>query len=490
MPKSKFLSSSGDFQISNSEKVPIWRKLYDEIRDGIVNGRLQPGDRLMSTRTMAEQLGISRVTVLKAFDQLQIEGYLNHQVGSGTYVNRDLPDHILQILTNDSAIDEETSYEGESVTSFGKFYPGVPDIDEFPFEKWSRITTNVVRNLPASTFNSYHSLGYPPLRNEISKHLRKYRGLSVTADQILITSGITDSLSKVILSLFDRGDVIWMGDPTYGSARDLFMGLGLQVKPLDLQSDRIISPAVNGVKDKPSAIYVTPSHQYPLGGSLSIDKRLQLIEIAKKYDAYIIEDDYDSVYRFTGAPLRALHGLSKNQPTIYLGTMSKILFLGLRISFIVLPASKSSTVFKYQKLTNKGLATLDQAILAEFMRKGHLDQHIRKMRMIYASRNNTMVHEFRDFFSNHMYVMKTNTGIHFVAVFNDDLDDVGFVDYAKSKGFHMIPLSSLYINKQKSRKGLVIGYGNASEKMIRSEVKLLSNYFNDWLANSGSNVIT
>ncbi len=479
MAKSRYSSSAISLEEGHG---PLWRRLYDEIREAIIQGRLQPGDRLMSTRSFAEASGCSRVTVLKAFEQLKIEGYLSQKVGSGTFVNEGIPDQILQVLGQKGEVSKDMRVGEKLDDHFGKFYPGLPDMEEFPFEKWSRVSTSVVRNLPGSSFNQYDRQGFMDLRMEIARHLRKYRGLSVTGDDILITQGITDSLEKMVHSLFRPGDVIWVEDPCYAPARDLFLGLGIEIRPLDLQADPLVFPDVNSEADVPKAIYLTPSHQYPLGGSLSVDKRLQLIEQAEALGALVVEDDYDSVYRFHDAPLRALHGLSSAVSTLYLGSMSKMLFVGLRISFMVLPPAIKATILKYQGLTNKGQSIIEQAILSRFMKKGFLDQHIRKMRLVYAERYKLLLKELKARFASHITVLAATTGIHFVCLFNENLDDQAFVAYVKPKGYHLIALSSLYINEANQRPGFVMGYGNVPTKMIPREMESFAKHFNDWRA--------
>lgn len=475
MSKAGYISEAQFISIDTTKKGELWRQVYDEIREKILDGRLRPGDRIMSSRMLADIMGISRVTVLKAFEQLKVEGYINQKTGFGTFISSDIPDYAIQITPGSSHNKEELEDTIPPATSFGKFYPGVPDIDNFPFEKWSRVTSRVVRSLPVSLFNSYDCQGYLPLRDLLAAHLREYRGLSIAAQDIVITSSINDSLTKLFHSLFKKGDIIWVDDPGYGVTLRLFRNLGLNVRSLDLQGDYINLPEA---KSKlPRAIYLTPSHQYPLGNSLPLEKRLKLIEFAMKHGVYLIEDDYDSVYRFREKPIRALHALNKGQHTIYLGSMSKILFLGLRISFMVIPASCNKAVLEYQRTSSKGLSVLEQAILAEFMAKGYFDQHIRKTRALYDRKYNLMVTVLQQHLSDFIDIEPTHTGIHFVCLFKKEWDDVNFVSFALKRGFALVALSSLYIDRSKVKRGIVIGYGNVPERIIQEEARKLAQCF-------------
>jgi GntR family transcriptional regulator / MocR family aminotransferase len=346
--------------ISSEPGIPLYRQLYTHLRTAILTGDLKPGMRLPSTRALAIQLNVSRNTVLNAYQQLIAEGYLDGMVGNGTFVARFLPDHLLTssqhkyLIETSLAEPDKPRFSEQAIlqltaprmpmatpdgpgVSPRPFRFGVPALQAFPYKLWSRLLIRQARRLPASAFTYQHAAGILPLREAIASHVMVSRGVHCTPEQILIVSGVQGGLDLAARLLINAGDPVWMEDPGYLKARGAFLGSGAKLIPVPVDHEGLVVEA--GIARAPQArlVYLTPSHQFPLGVTLSLARRIALLDWARRANAYILEDDYDSEYHYTRRPLPALQGLDNDGRVIYIGTFSKVLFPALRLGYLILP---------------------------------------------------------------------------------------------------------------------------------------------------------
>jgi GntR family transcriptional regulator/MocR family aminotransferase len=377
------------------DDVPLHRQLYSEIRKAILTGRLRPKERIPSSRYLAKSLEISRTTVTNCYDQLQSEGYIETVMGSGTFVCSQLPDDLLvssgvegnykinspQIILSEYGVslkNVDTSRRKELDLSINFSY-GCPALDMFPMKIWRKLLSRHCSFDSDWLDYASNTLGDKGLREAIAIYISRFRAVKCEPEQILITNGTQQALSLIVRILINKGDVITLEDPGYPSARKIFLSQEAQLLPIAVDSDGLIVKQLMQ-HNSPSLVYITPSHQFPTGAILSLPRRLELLNWAQQTEALIIEDDYDSEYRYGEKPIPSLQGLDTSQSVIYIGTFSKVLFPSLRIGYIVLP-QKLVPVFNSAKwLADRQLPTLEQLVLADFIQEGHLERHTRRMR--------------------------------------------------------------------------------------------------------------
>jgi GntR family transcriptional regulator / MocR family aminotransferase len=413
----KRLSStfSPPITIESGDKHPIYRQLYDWFRAAIAEGRMRPGQRLPSTRGLAAELQVSRISVFNAYGQLQSEGYLETFAGSGTCVARAIPDDAFrpvallgrgsQRLKRES-IPRKVSRRGEALSkqslepwlhSLGPFRVGLTALDHFPINLWSKLVARHSREQPRTIMAYGDGLGYLPFREAIAAYLGTFRGVRCEASQILVTSGSQQALQISAQALLDTGDQLLMEEPGYPGARLAFASAGLQIMPVPVDDYGLVTAKIRG-RQAGRVAYVTPSHQYPLGMTMSAARRMSLLKWAMDSGSWIIEDDYDSEYRFGSRPIASLQGLDMHSRVIYIGTFSKVLFPALRLGYMVVPKDLVPVFAAVRDALDVFSPTLYQAVLADFIREGHFARHIRRMRMLYMERRKTLVNSIR----NHM----------------------------------------------------------------------------------------
>src|SRR4051794_27308303 len=388
--------------LDTSSAVPLHRQLYEGLRGTILAGRLSAGTRLPATRTLARELQISRNTVLNAFEQLLAEGYVEGLTGSGTYVSHVLPDDLLRVPS--ASVAQPTAPANRRLSHRGAllaatpvsvardqglpraFRPGLPAFDTFPFDVWTRLVARRWKQPPPELLSYGDPAGYWPLRVAIAAYLHAARGVQCTADQVIVVAGSQQGLDLAARVLLDPGDHVWIEDPGYVGARGALRSAGAQLVPVPLDQEGLRVAA--GIDKCPDArmAYVTPSHQFPLGVTMSLSRRLALLDWARRADAWLLEDDYDSEYRYTGRPLPALQGLDRDRRTIYLGTFSKVLFPSLRLGYLVVPADLVAAFVAARALADRHPPSIEQAALADFITEGHFARHIRRTRALYAER--------------------------------------------------------------------------------------------------------
>ncbi len=465
--------------------APLHRQLYAEIRGAVLSGRLAAGARLPSTRSLAADLGVSRNTVAGAFDQLMAEGYLEGKVGSGTFVT-DLGAKASGALAprpgrKDAALlsargrmlAQARAAASPEVATARAFRPGVPALDAFPRELWARLSARVVRRARADVLSYGNPAGYFPLRQAIAAYLRAARGVRCAVEQVIVTAGSQQALDLAARVLLDAGDTAWVEDPGYLGARGAFRAAGVNCAPVAVDDEGL--SVTGGEAHAPEArlAYVSPSHQYPMGMTMSLGRRMALLEWARRRRAWIIEDDYDSEFRYAGRPLASLQGLDTADRVIYTGTFSKVLFPSLRLGYMVVPQAVADAFASARALADRQSQGLEQAVVAQFLREGHFARHVRRMRALYAERQETLVSEGQRELAGLVEIPPADAGMHLLGWLPAKADDAAVARAAAAAGV-VAPAISLYAARHCPRPALILGYACVNARQIREGVRKLA----------------
>ncbi len=461
--------------------APLFRQLYLQIREAILARALAPAARLPSSRDLAARLGVSRTSVVSAYDQLLAEGWLTTQVGSGTRVSRDLPEPFAAPLRTPAAPSPEgLRFAPDRSRPFGPFVPtDTLSLDDLPFtsgrclldaraqDAWRRASVRSVRAMAPVHFGYTDPRGLPELRAAVCDYLRAARGVRCDPDQVLITSGTQHAIDITVRALLKPGDEVWVEDPSYPLTYRGLLESGLKPRPVPVDDHGIV--VADGARRAPlaRAVVVTPSHQYPTGAVLSMARRLELLAWARQADAWIVEDDYDSELRFRGRPLASLQGLDDHGRVIYVGTLNKVLFPGLRIGFAVVPRAVLGAFVNARHVSDRQAPTLSQTVLADFMREGHLTTHFRRMRLMYRQAQEVLVAELTSRIPDgRVRIRRPDQGNHLVAWLPDGVDDVAIEQAALARGVVCRAISRLYLEAP-PRPGLMLGFtGFAAAQLI------------------------
>ena len=460
-------------RLRQRDSMPLHRQLYEAMRRALLDGKLAAGDRLPSSRELTQDLQLSRNTVVAALSQLTVEGYLVSRVGSGTYVNDTLPRSASRQRANHSAQPvARLSTRGNALAStfcasqleIQPFTPGVADFSAFPVALWQRLQNKHWRMTYPEMLDYSYSGGYAPLRRAVADYLRVFRSVPLEVEQVIITSGTQQSLELCAQLLADHGDRVWLEDPAYWGAVKAFMATGLKNVPIRVDEEGI-APSAEDQKQPPRLIYTTPSHQYPTGAVMSLARRQQLLDMARNHDAWILEDDYDSQFRFSGPPLSSLAGLDQDQRVLYLGSFSKVLYPGLKLGYLVVP-KRLAAAFKqaHYDLNRPGQMPL-QAALAEFIEFGHFASSLRRARHSYAKRRQQLLDALQPCLGEHAYISGAEQGLHLCLRLPAAIDDQALALRIGNLGLIVRALSAYCVSRTDIR-GLVIGYGYAAQADI------------------------
>ncbi|MBS0391944.1 MAG: PLP-dependent aminotransferase family protein [Proteobacteria bacterium] len=456
------------------------RQLYRIVKDGILRAVLPARSRLPPTRELAQTLGIARNTVVQVYEQLALEGLLQAGVGRGTYVAEMAPAFADPPPPPMRRRGTPLSRRGRAIVGgarasavqWGAFAPGVPELRLFPAAVWSRLQARAWREVAAPQLSYATGAGHPLLREAIAEHLQGTRGVACAAEQILITSGAQQALHLIAHLLADPGDTAWLEDPGYWGARSVFRMAGLQLQPVALDGEGL-APTPQQLQTPPRLMFTSPSHQYPSGVLMGHGRRRQLLDYAAAHRVWIVEDDYDSEFRFTSRPLSALQGLDEHGRVIYLGTFSKTMFPSLRLAYLVLPRDLVESFARaLSELFREG-QTMQQVVLAQFMRQGHYVSHIRRMRQVYGERRRVLIDEIARRMGGALSVLGSDAGLHLVLGLPPGTDDAAITREALAAGVLTRPLS-LYSLRPDPAPGLVLGYGAVTEEEIRHRFGLLA----------------
>ncbi|HEV2356116.1 MAG TPA: PLP-dependent aminotransferase family protein [bacterium] len=475
-------------QLHRDSATPLHRQLYDGLRQAILAGQLVSGARLPSTRSLADILEISRNTVLLAYDQLLIEGYVHGKVGAGTYVTNCFPDGFLRphLSLPPGGPGRAPSRRGRILRRLGQrrttasndtplrpFRTGVPALDVFPWKLWGRLLARRWRSLSPSLVGGKHPLGYRPLRELVAAYLRDARGLFCTSDQVILVGGSQQGLDLAARVLLEPGAAVWVENPGYPGAHGLFRAAGARLIPVSVDAEGLdVTAAITRCAHARLA-FVTPSHQFPLGATMGVARRLLLLQWAGEHNAWILEDDYNSEYRYRGQPLPALQGLDRKGRVIYLGTFSKVLFPGLRLGYLVVPSDLIDAFSRASFLTGYYPPIPNQAVLADFIAEGHFGRHIRRTRSLYEERQGRLVEAAKRWLTDLLEVDAAEAGMHLVGRLVGPASDAEAAQRCASQGIDVTPLSVCCVEKVRKR-ALLLGYAAFDERAIVDGVQRMA----------------
>ncbi|HEV7733455.1 MAG TPA: PLP-dependent aminotransferase family protein, partial [Candidatus Binatia bacterium] len=468
----------GTLALDRGAADTLHHQLYASLREAILAGRLVPGVRLPSTRTLAADLVVARNTVVTAFEQLIAEGYLTSRVGDGTRVAAVLPEALLEArrvqLVGAVGPVPQLSERGRLLagsrrpgpyTDGQAFVPGMPALDMFPRELWARLVARRARRPPPTSQGYAHSAGLPLLRQAVATYLGAARGVRCDPDQVIVVAGAQAGLDLAARLLLDAGDPAWIEEPGYLGARGALISAGARLVPVPVDAEGIDVEA--GARAEPAArlVYVTPSHHFPLGGTMTLQRRLALLDWAARSGAWVLEDDYDSEYRYGGRPFPAMQGLDAAGRVVYVGTFSKTMFPALRAGWLVVPPALVDPFRAAVRNTGHTVPGVIQAALADFMNDGHFGAHVRRMRTLYAARQERLVTAAHRRLDGLLDVRPADAGMQLAAALPPGTDDRAVAQAAYDAGVIAPALSSYYLGSQSSP-GLFLGYAGVKERDI------------------------
>ena len=488
-------------RLDRSSAVPLYRQLYGGLREGMLVGILPAGSRIPSVRALARELEVSRNTVEAALSQLSAEGYLEARVGSGTYVAAVLPDATLGVgsaggkargrgpsgggvpVVREGLSRRGARLAGTPVSASGRsrasaprpFRPAVPAVDEFPLKVWRRLEGAFWRRPPRDSLGYGEPAGYRPLRMAIAEHLRAYRAVRCTWEQIIIVSGSQQAIDLCARLLLDEGDEAWIEDPCYLGAKAALSANGARLVPVPVDEEGLDVASGETLAPDARLACVTPSHQYPTGATMSLARRLALLGWASRSDAWVVEDDYDGEFRYSGRPLSSLQGLdsSAGGRVVYVGTFSKVLSPAFRMGYVVVPPGLVDAFEAARALVDRHPPVPEQAVLAEFVAEGHFARHLRRMRRLYAGRQQNLVEAAGAELAGLLEVRPSGAGLHLIGRLPDGIDDAEVSERLAARGVEAPPLSAHRLSAS-GTPGLVLGYAAFDEMAIRKGVERLA----------------
>lgn len=448
---------------------PLYVQICDALRRQIIARYMTPGSRLPSSRNYAIELGVSRTSVVAAYEQLQAEGYIESRRGSGCYVT---PMGSLDVLdqTRGDQTPVKSATQWDAVRS--EHQSGSADMRLFPYHQWARCVAKVARESPESLVQLNDPFGDRHLRESIASYLFEWRGMHVSPRQILLTAGSVDALEICIRTLLKENELIGLEDPGYPPLRHLIKNMGLSPVWLSINREGAQVPSLAPRNKTPGLVVLTPSHQFPLGGAMSPGRRIEFLNWAENAGSWIIEDDYDSEFRYAGKPIPALTGFDQSGRSIYIGSFAKIFSTGLRLGFLVAPFELLEDINQtLGKFASKASVSMQRA-LSEFMNNGEFYRHIRRVRRIYGERRRTLMECLRTEFGEILSFDEHQAGMLFTAKLPEGYDDIAIVQAARAEGILISALSTYYADKNR-QSGLLISFCTyEKEEIVNDMLKL------------------
>jgi GntR family transcriptional regulator/MocR family aminotransferase len=481
-------------------ETPAYRRLYEALRSEILGGRLGPGARLPATRDLARQYQLSRGTIVTAFELLKSEGYLDGSIGSGTYVSKVLPDDLLHVEREGRrAGDRQPSVQPKPrrrMSGYAKlvrlfpaletrppraFRANIPALDLFPVSLWTQLATRRLRQVSTNLLRGCDPLGYRPLREAVADYLNTSRGVRCSPEQVAIMSGVQEALDLAARIFLNPGDRVCMENPGYIGAAMVFESVGAKIvaMALDEEGIQLRAPALRGAR----LVYVTPGHQFPLGIGMSLARRLQLLDWARKSGALIFEDDYDSEFRYSGRPVPALQGLDRNGSVLFAGSFSKVLFPSLRLGYLVMPPDLVDYFAAAKSITTRHAQLIDQAVLCDFIAEGHFGRHLRRMRGVYAERLSMLLQGARERLAGLLDISSVEAGLQTVGWLPRGTSGESATRAAAARNVEVIPLSWYQRGRatglassliQPGQEGLQLGFAAVDPREIERGVQDLA----------------
>lgn len=450
--------------LDETKKRSYSKQIYMEIREKILSGELEVGESLPSSRDLSRELSVARNTVLTAYDMLVSEGMVDSVPGSGFYVRSGVK-HTQQIV---SVADQQTASLSDVVISDQtiNFDSGLPALDLFPREKWNRVVSRAFLDAPVSALGYDDPQGRPEFRHVLCSYLKKTRGISCQPEQIIITAGAKQGLSLVAKCLLHSQSEVWMENPSNVNVKQIFSFYRSNIVPFDVDSEGI-RPDQFPSDGKPNMIFTTPSHQFPMGGILPIQRRIALIDFARKSGAYLLEDDYDSEFTYDGLPSNSLFELDSER-VVYVGTFSKVLFPSIRLGYLIVPMHLVPQMRELKRLADHHSNSVYQLALMRFIESGDLERHIRHMKKEYRKRRNLLLELLHAYFGELVHIHGTAAGMHIVAEF----DGVNFSEERMqrllSSGVYIVPVERHSLIKGAQENQIILGYaGLTNQDMLR-----------------------
>jgi GntR family transcriptional regulator/MocR family aminotransferase len=466
--------------------LPLYRWLYEQLRAAILDGRLGPGSRLPATRDLASSYKLSRPTIVTAFEQLKSEGYVEGRTGSGTYVSKVLPDQFLQV--GRVRRERQLSHRRISFSAYAKrlqpfrarpaqparaFRPNQAALDLFPTTLWAQVAARRLRRVSTKLLAGGETLGYRPLREAVAEYLNTSRGVKCSPDQVLIVSGAQEGLDRTARLLLNPGDAAWMEEPGYAGAAAVLKAVGAKICGVPVDTEGL--DLGRGIKrwPRPKLVYVTPAHQFPLGVTMSLRRRLALLEWARKSGVLLFEDDYDSEYRYSGRPVPALQGLDRAGVVIFGGSFSAVMFPAMRLGYLVVPPEMVDVFAAAQSVSTHHPPLLGQAVLCDFIQEGHFARHIRRMREVYAERLGVLLRAAGEKLAGRVEISSVEAGLQTVGWLQGGAAAANVARAAAAKNVEIWTLQD-YAYGRAPGNGIVLGFAAVEPRELRRGVEELA----------------
>jgi len=471
---------------------PVYQQIYRALKREIVSGDMKPATRLPSTRDLADQMTVSRNTVLLAYEQLLAEGYVRGKIGAGTFVADVLPE---QGLSSSPPVTALASYAEVNLSNYARravnkpyrvlgprsralrqdFQYGVSSTSDFPFDIWRKLLNNRAKSSASEAFMYSAPEGSQRVREAIAGYLHRSRGVRCSPDQVLVVNGSQQAIDIITRALIDPGDITVLEDPSYPGARDVFLAAGSQLLPVPVDLDGLNVDMFPAAARRARIAYITPSHQFPTGVVMTLPKRLALLAWAKECGTYIVEDDYDSEFRYDDRPIESLQGLDPTGPVIYVGTLSKTLTPSLRVGYIVAPRELVQPLRTLKFLADRHTSTLQQDVLADFIGNGQFERYLLRVRKSNARRRALLLKTLKDEFGESITIGGENAGLHMVVWFQnvpvEQTDTLVSIAEANNIGVYSV---SPYFSNRPAHAGLLLGYAALEEASIQKGIRRLA----------------
>lgn len=455
--------------LDKSQKRSYAKQIYVKIREKILTGELTEGEMLPSSRELSRELCIARNTVLTAYEMLASDGSVYSIPGSGFYVSSG----VKHLPTKTPITFQQTASLSDIVLTNQviNFDSGLPALELFPREKWNRAVSRAFLDAPVSALGYDNPQGRPELRKVLSQYLKKARGITCSPNQIMITSGAKQGLSLAAKCLLHPDSEVWMENPSNANVKQIFSYYTDHIVPVDVDNQGIC-PDTFPDSGKPHLIFTTPSHQFPMGGILPLQRKIALIKFAEKSGAYLLEDDYDSEFSYDSAPSNSLFELNSER-VIYVGTFSKILFPSVRLGYLVLPMHLVPQMRELKRLADHHSNSIYQLALMHFIENGDLERHIRRMKREYRRRRNTLLNLLKEFFGNQVHICGTAAGMHIVVSFDNIFFTEELIKKLLEEGVYLVPVERHALTNGNHLNQIILGYASLTEEEMRTGIKKL-----------------